>query len=172
MGEIKSTLDLIMERTKNLTMTEEEKRAAHRKELEREALSLVAGFVDGRLDIDDVYRRLPSGEEDRAVMRRFLRGEALRKINPHQDPGRMLTLLDKGLGVDTRALKEIIHSYQKRLTAEETRRIALILEGWAKKGISGSAVVADLGGDPSWTRWLEESEKTFRREIDEAVPAV
>ncbi len=46
MGEIKSTLDIIMEKTKGLTMTEEEKGAFRKKEGEgKGAFSEVSGWI-------------------------------------------------------------------------------------------------------------------------------
>ncbi len=46
MAEIKSTIDLIMERTRNLTMTEEEKEELRNKELTEKAKGWVVRYLD------------------------------------------------------------------------------------------------------------------------------
>ena len=52
MGEIKSTLDIIMEKTKGLTMTEEEKTAFKSKEMEGKVKGALQKFLDGILDVE------------------------------------------------------------------------------------------------------------------------
>ena len=47
MGEIKSTMDIIMEKTKGLTMTEEEKAEYKHKELTGKVRGLIQKFLDG-----------------------------------------------------------------------------------------------------------------------------
>ena len=50
MGEIKSTLDLVMERTKNLSLSDEEKQAQKQKEVESRIRGLLQKYLDGWLD--------------------------------------------------------------------------------------------------------------------------
>ena len=54
MAEIKSTLDLIMERTKNLTLTKEEKKAIHTKEVKCRVRGWFQRYGDGSLTIRDI----------------------------------------------------------------------------------------------------------------------
>ena len=52
MAEIKSTLDIIMERTKNLTMTDEEKASFRRKEAEGKVKGWIQKYQDGAIGLD------------------------------------------------------------------------------------------------------------------------
>jgi hypothetical protein len=52
MGEIRSTLDIIMEKTEGLTISEEEKRAFQKSEIEVKVRGLLQRFIDGILDIE------------------------------------------------------------------------------------------------------------------------
>jgi hypothetical protein len=49
MGEIKSTLDLVLEKTKNLTLSSEEKETQKRKEIENRIKGMVQKYQDGIL---------------------------------------------------------------------------------------------------------------------------
>jgi hypothetical protein len=53
MAEIKSTLDIIMERTKNLTMTDEEKASFRRKEAEGKVRD---GYKNIRTELSGLIR--------------------------------------------------------------------------------------------------------------------
>ena len=52
MGEIKSTLDIIMEKTKGLTMTEEEKTEYRQQELTGKVRGLIQKFLEGVLKLE------------------------------------------------------------------------------------------------------------------------
>ena len=52
MGEIKSTLDIIMEKTKGLTMSEEERTSFKEKELTGKVKGLVQKYINGFLRLE------------------------------------------------------------------------------------------------------------------------
>ncbi|MCX7635120.1 MAG: hypothetical protein N2Z74_05170, partial [Syntrophales bacterium] len=158
--------------TKNLTMSEEEKKEAHRKELEKKARALVVGYLEGRIDDDELREGLPSGGEDLAMTRRFLRAETLARIDPDGETDRAVALLKGVLGLDTAALEGAISSYRERRRKEASRRQNEMRERWEKKGISGSAVVVDPQADPTWNQWLAEAKDYLRQELELALPAV
>lgn len=54
MAKIKSTLDIVMERTRNLTITQEEKDALRRKELLDRVRGWVQALVDGKSSVSDL----------------------------------------------------------------------------------------------------------------------
>jgi hypothetical protein len=58
MAEIKSTIDLIMERTKDLSASREEREAWHRQEREKHIRGLVQRLLDYSLTLDDVKDEL------------------------------------------------------------------------------------------------------------------
>ena len=63
MAEIKSTIDLIMERTKNLSASAEEREAWHRQELEKHIRSLIQRLLDYSLTLDDVKDELEKSRQ-------------------------------------------------------------------------------------------------------------
>ena len=58
MAEIKSTIDLIMERTKNLSASPQEREAWHRQEREKHIRGLVQRLLDNSLTVDGVRDEL------------------------------------------------------------------------------------------------------------------
>jgi hypothetical protein len=61
MGEIKSTLDLVMEKTKNLNLSNAEKEQQKNKEIKNRLRGLVQKFQDNILDTDNLrseYQKL------------------------------------------------------------------------------------------------------------------
>ena len=54
MGEIKSTLDLVLEKTKNLTLSSEEKESQKQKEVENRIKGMVQKYQDGILSINQL----------------------------------------------------------------------------------------------------------------------
>ena len=64
MGEIKSTLDIIMEKTKGMTMSDEEKRELKKKELSDRLKGLIQKFLDGILTYEDLKGEISANDED------------------------------------------------------------------------------------------------------------
>ena len=89
MAEIKSTLDLIMEKTRGLTMTEEEKRELREKDLVGKVRGLVQKYLDGALDMDR-FREKAAALAGEAVTEfsRILTKEVLSRIEPESDKAR------------------------------------------------------------------------------------
>jgi len=58
MGEIKRTLDLIMEKTKNLTMSPEEKEEIRRQEWLKKTRGWIQKFLDDLVDMDKIKTEL------------------------------------------------------------------------------------------------------------------
>ena len=64
MGEIKSTIDIIMEKTKGMTMSEDEKQEIKKKELTGKIRGLIQRFMDGVINLDGLKIEIASIEED------------------------------------------------------------------------------------------------------------
>jgi len=68
MGEIRSTMDIIMEKAKGLTMSEEEKETFRKKETEGKVRGFLQRFLDGFIDAERLKDEIGSlGEERYAI---------------------------------------------------------------------------------------------------------
>jgi len=57
-AEIKSTLDLVLEKTRDLTLTEEEKRNLEREELDKKIQRIVNRYLDNSLPVTRLRREV------------------------------------------------------------------------------------------------------------------
>ena len=64
MAEIKSTLDLVMERTKHLTMSSEERVGQQQKDFEKKLQGVLQQYADKVLAIDELMERVTGLQAD------------------------------------------------------------------------------------------------------------
>jgi hypothetical protein len=168
MGEIKSTLDIIMDKTKNLTVTEEEKRVFKEQEMAGRVKGLVQRYTDGvitrqRLKEEVAGLERESGNKD-MVGNLFLK-EALGHMELGRDNEPFLGLLESSPGSNAEAVREILEDFADRLVRERDSHEER-LKLWLKDlGISGSAVIPNLEADPEWKQRLEELEREMKRRL-------
>jgi hypothetical protein len=152
MGEIKSTLDLAMERTRNLSLSKEEKAQQQKDHFKKLLQGALQRYADGAFSADDLRDRITELQTELKVTDHQLVMKAvLKRIDPNQDNERWLDLLS-GLAPTTRdSLQEILLNYReqraKLLQASEKR----LLEQFAQQhGITGSAIVPNPDKDTSY----------------------
>ena len=175
MGEIKSTLDIIMEKTKDLTLTDEEKGEFKRQEARGKVKGLVKKYLDGVLDLDRVKvetAALVEGEP--RMINQLVAEETIKSISPEKDNDKGLKILESVAGVDTKPIQEILSDSEGKLEGEKASQEAALREAFQKKGISGSAVIPNINALPEWNDRLlkmkEEFEEKIKRLIGEVYP--
>ncbi len=159
MAEIKSTLDLIMERTKNLTLTEDEKKVLHRDE----QVSRVKGWVQ-RYE-DRVLRTAEIRKELNAELKDLLRREIIERLEPGSSNDILYQMLEEVLDINRAPFETVAERFNWIIEGERDRQEAEQLEALAAAGISGSAVVPNPEGDPEWNRFNDRIREEFRGEL-------
>ena len=169
MGEIKSTLDIIMEKTKGLTMTEEEKRDLKRRELSGKVKGLVQKYIDGIIDLDRIESEVAeAGEGEKKIFRRAMIEETVGRIVPGQDNEAVLSILDKTTGVHMVPVRKIIADFESRMQEEKKMRENAYMTKLKEKGIWGSAVIPNMEADPEWKPFLADIKEEFLKKMNEA----
>ena len=163
MGEIKSTLELAMERTRNLVPTREEREEMARREDQTQALAAVRRLLDGELTPAALSAQITRYEAKRPGFpwRTAVCREAARALVPGQNEGPVLEAL-RALGFPAAgALEEAVRRNMDR-AAERAREADKRVRGvLASHGIRGSAVVPSLEADPAW----QEAQARLRSEF-------
>ncbi|MBP9020830.1 MAG: hypothetical protein KBG01_04810 [Syntrophobacterales bacterium] len=157
MAEIRSTLDLVMERTKNLALTDGEKRELRRRELEGRLRGLAQKSLDGRLTIDETkadFKSIAAGREGEA--RELLKKILADHIDPEGDYGRVLEILRVVLGMETGPLEEAFRSLQEEIASAREGYLERTKESLACR-VSGTAVVPNLSRSPEWQEFRKKS---------------
>ncbi|MCD6295841.1 MAG: hypothetical protein J7M30_01660 [Deltaproteobacteria bacterium] len=166
MAEIKSTLDIIMEKTRDMTMTDEEKRELKRREMAGKFKGLVQKFLDNIIDLDRLKveaAALGEGHED--MFRRVSMQETMGRIGPEGDNEPVLKILESTTGMDTGPIREFITDFERKLEKERAVHENGLKKRLKKKGISGSAVIPNLDADSQWRDYVSKLNKTFRKEV-------
>jgi len=166
MAEIKSTLDIIMERTKNLTMSEEEKASFRRKEAEGKVKGWIRKYQDGVIELDTLRSDFEKELMEYPEVRQILKSQLLECLRLTGDNGKILTLLKDILGISPNNIKNIIQSLKHKMEVLRIRRIESLGEELKKRKIYGSSVVPnpDHGGD--WQKIILEAESDLRKQLE------
>lgn len=158
MAEIKSTIDLIMERTKNLSASPQERESYQRQEREKRLRGLVQRLLDDNLTLDGVKDELAkekkngSAAEVMGVLKDALAGH----VDPEVDNERLFRYVNELVGTPEDRLRETLAGCRE----EATSRKAVLAERQKKdlesRGITGPAVLPNAEADPQWKARREE----------------
>jgi len=152
MAEIKSTLDLVMERTRNLTLTEDEKREQALTEFRQRFSGLTGRYLDGLLPIEGFRKELQSLRETvPALNGEILCDEIVRRLDPDRDNRQLLALLSEVCAGNTGGIESVLDEYAATLasmTRDRIDHVKMLLLDACK--VSGSAVVPNLDADSDW----------------------
>ena len=163
MGEIKSTLDLVLEKTKNLKLSSEEKEAQKQKEIEKRIKGLLQKFQDGVLEKNQLKIDYKNFKKDSDLSdNNFLLNEITNRLDPDQDNHRLLEILQECCSVDPAAIEAFITDYRvayHQAAEGSSERLKDYLA--AQYRISGSAVVPNLETDEQWRQKVRELRAGF-----------
>jgi len=166
MGEIKSTLEIIMEKTKDLTLTEEEKKEFKQKDLAGKIKGIIQKFLDGILDLSRFKREIVALEKDnRDMLTLLIFDELLPRINPEEDNTLFLQILDTRDGIDTAFIKEILADFGRKIKEEKTVYEKEFMKNLRLKGISGSAIIPNINAYSDWVNCISEMRKEFEEKL-------
>ena len=168
MAEIKSTLELAMERTRHLTMSEEDKREHAAREFKESVNRLVLRFLDGQIDPDRFrteFGRVQTGPFGKAEAA----AEIGRRIDPAADNSLVLDLIKHGLGYDISGIEALLEKFRETLHSEDRRTAERIRADLLDKGISGSAVIPNLDTDKDRATGREKIFEAYREELDATI---
>ena len=166
MAEIKSTLDLVMEKTKHLKLTEEEKAEMQLQDF----LKKVPFYLDRILNsvltpeqLLDETNSLPQELTGRA--RREIAGQVSQALDLTGKSDTLISVLEMLVEPDwSEILAEVKHCRDKYRQAREgvgQKVEARLLDEFSALGIRGSAVVAKLDGNPVWEAEDQELRQTW-----------
>ena len=156
MGEIKSTLDLVMEKTRHLTLSQEEKDAQTKVEVHKRLKGLVQKYQDNLLRKDGLEKELDILKKtyDMNVVRVLL-NLLLRSLELGRPYKTYLELLNENCDLNVSGLEKIFQDFKgavKSATEQRFHEIKANLE--KKRCISGAAVAPNLEGDREWLTML------------------
>jgi len=169
MAEIKSTLDLVMEKTRNLKLSNEEKQDQKNKEIESRLRGLLQKFQDQLITLErfkSEYQALR--KEYNLSANEHLIKEICGQIELGEDNQALFELLAEFKLSDLEGLATVLQEFQTVLdTAAGQRRKILKDRLGETHFISGSAVVPHLESDPGWRKMVEEIRAEFEAKLNQ-----
>jgi hypothetical protein len=170
MAEIKSTLDLVMEKTKNLSLSAGERQVQKDKEIGSRIRGLLNKFEDKAISFDQF------SSEYRALKKEFGLNETgnerlIKEISDRLEPGTdnqaLFNLLSEFKVSGFEELKSILQEFQTARDAAARERSKILKEQLAKTHfISGSAVVPNLEKDDDWRKETGEIRAKYSALLD------
>jgi uncharacterized protein with von Willebrand factor type A (vWA) domain len=167
MGEIKSTLDIVLEKTKNLKLTSAEKVEQQHKEIETRIKAMLQKYQDGLCTREDFMAEYQLLQKDFNLGdSRDLANEIFRRIDPDRDNQPLLELLEHCCHLHSAGIATVVNDYRKTYRAAARNRMKRIKADLAQKySISGSAVVPNLAQDEPWKREAQALRSGFDRQL-------
>jgi hypothetical protein len=165
MAEIKSTLELIMERTKNLTMTDEEKEAIRTKELKSRIRGLFQRYSDGVLTMRNLTDNMEHERASSPAAATLLKEECLVHLDPAADNQKIMQIIEEVLGLDPAPFRLLVDDFRAEITRQRALAARDSLAALSDRGVRGTAVIPNPGLSPAWHDHLESARKEFRNKL-------
>jgi hypothetical protein len=172
MGEIKSTLELAMERTKKFAISEKEKEEIKQKEILQKVTSLFHRYGDGHLPLNEILKEIKKMEKRKAtIVKESLLSQWIDALSLDDDNERILRGIESFKQRNIVEIKEKFHNVLSQYQGEKERgkeelRVQCI-EALRKEGIYGSAVEPKIEGSELWKKENEKLNQSYRKKLEE-----
>ena len=163
MGEIKSTLDRVMERTKHLSYSPEEWKRVKEAEARKRAEALVERYLEGGCDVRDLLEATSQGLSRDVLVRplwealdleRPLALKALRALRPE-------------LSEWASRVEEVLDEYRRRREDMRQELADKLRQELKRRGIEGSALRVRPEASSEWERALKDVRSELERRLEE-----
>jgi hypothetical protein len=165
MAKIKSTLDLVMERTKDLAMSRDDREALQRKEGEDKARGWAQMLIDQKITIDDLMKDFTIESSRYSELADILHAELTRHMDPDADNSIILKALTEVLGLEVKPFTDFINDYHARYELYRQEHQERLLSELKARGISGTALVPNMDHDEVWPAFVKGLKDLFRQKI-------
>jgi len=172
MGEIKSTLELALERTRKLSMTQDEKDEIKRQELLKKAMGLSRRYTEGHAPLREIVREIERmSDQEKIKVRKTLLHQWGETLSIESDYERLFEGIESLRGMKVSGLREkfqlLVSEYQVERKKTERDIERQIIEDLRKEGFSGTAVVPRLEGNPRWRERTQAINAFFHKRVEE-----
>jgi hypothetical protein len=162
MAEIKSAIEIAMERTRGLRLSSEEKEKLKEEEFQSKAHALVTRFLEVDLHFREVEKELAKySSEQRIQLEKIMiwdLADALNLDRNNEPIFQGIEILAPAKKEAIPKIRELSKEYQQEKDSAHQKTAEALRAKWQSLGISGSAVVPKVEGSHEWLDAL----KAFR----------
>jgi len=171
-GEIKSTLELVMERTKKFAISEKEKEEIKQKEVLQKATSLFHRYREGHLSLNEILKQIEKMEKKTAAtVKELLLSQWIDALSLDDDAGRILKGIESLKQQSIKEVKQKFHHLLSQYQGEKAKlreRVRVqFAEALRRDGIYGSAVEPKLEGGELWKKENEKLDQIYKVKLEE-----
>ena len=168
MGEIKSTLDLVMERTRHLTLSDEEKQHQQTATFEKRLQGLLQQYADGGLSVAKLRELIVALETElKTTDRKIVLAAVVKRVDPDRESAHWIDLLAQEAPTLCDPLREGLDAYRQKRADLLTAGAQDQREDLARRhGIAGTAVVPNPRQDPACRERLAALRKETQADFD------
>lgn len=177
MAEIKSTLELAMERTKKIGISEKERNEIKQKEIGQKVSALSIRYMEGHLSLSEILREMERmDEKTQTIAKDAFLSQWIGALSLKDEDERLLTGIESLKHRSADQLKEKHHQLLSRYRREKEKvkeKVrAQLTEALKREGIYGSAVEFNIEASPLWKKEGENLEHLHGSELEEIKEAL
>jgi hypothetical protein len=172
MAEIKSTLELALERTKKMAISEKEKEEIRQKKLLEKAKGLFHRYREGHAPLSELQKEIERmDEKTSAAVKEFLLSQWIEALSLKEEDERLIkgiVWLKNGRVEEVpERFRHLLSQYREEM--EKTRHEARtrLEEALKRDGIAGSAVEPNVEGDLPWKEAVENLDHLYGEKLEE-----
>lgn len=172
MAEIKSTLELAMERTKKMTISKKEREEIKRKEVEQKVNGLSKRYIEGHLSLNEILREMERmDEKTQPKAREILLSQWIEALSLSDEDERLLKGIESLKHRSPDELKQnhhqLISQYQSEKERVKDEATTQLVETLRQDGIYGSAVEPNTEANHLWKQALEKLNQLYRTKLED-----
>jgi len=171
LAEIKSAIELAMERTKSLVMDEQEKREFARRDVEERLKAIVRRFFEGIVGREAFLTEYRNVKAERLEKMKGIVDIAIEEFGASMEKERLFDLLEivgsevgKGLADEARALKD---EFRAELADKASNVKKGILRRLSEMGIRGEGLEPNVEEWEEWKEAVRNAGSLFERRVRE-----
>jgi hypothetical protein len=174
MGKIKSTIDLIMEKTKGMEFSAEERKQMEEKKYLTRAEVLSKRYLNGDLRFEDLKKELAGYEEkEKNIITQNILRQLAQSLDITKNGERILggiEILSQDSNLEVIDKIRPIFSEYNRTREDRYRNFAdQMREKLSGEAISGSAVEPNVESNPNWMEALNRLNGNYREELEKLI---
>lgn len=165
MGEVKSALELALEKTKDLDFTEDEKKSWKKEESEKKAQSLINRYIADDLRLETLKKELAVSRE--GVEKKIIE-LAAKKVASFENVQKLLGLLEglcranEGASLIVEQLRRTVEALEAEISTAYRQTEAQLKTELAEAGIRGSSVIPNVQES---ALWKENENRVLKRQM-------
>ena len=172
MAEIKSTLELALERTKKMAISEKEKEEIRQKKFLEKAKGLFHRYREGHAPLSELQKEIEKmDEKTSAAVKEFLLSQWIDALSLKDEDERLIKgiewLKNGRMEEVPERFRHLCSQYREEMENAQHEVRTRLEEALRREGIAGSAVEPNVEGSPLWKEAAEKLDHLYGEKLEE-----